>query len=88
MIRAVGLLLRFLAVLFLVRLALRFLVAVFKGATTPAPGERRAVPASTDLVRDRVCNTFLPRSSALVAAVNGETAFFCSETCRDRALLQ
>lgn len=82
-----GLLLRFLAVLFLVRLAFRFLAAVIRGATTPAPAERtRAI--ATDLVRDRVCNTFLPRSSALVAAVNGETAFFCSETCRDRALLQ
>lgn len=83
-----ALLLRFLAILFLVRLALRFLAAVFRGATTPAPGERRQVPVSADLVRDRVCNTFLPRSSALIAAVNGETAFFCSETCRDRALLQ
>jgi hypothetical protein len=83
-----GLLLRFLAILFLLRLALRFVVAVFKGASTPTPDERRRASVATDLVRDRVCNTFLPRSSALIAAVHGETAFFCSETCRDRALLQ
>lgn len=83
-----GLLLRFLAILFLVRLALRFVAAVFKGATTPMPDARQRASVATDLVRDRVCNTFLPRSSALIAAVHGETAFFCSETCRDRALLQ
>ena len=47
-------------------------------------GGRRAVPGRTDgeMVRDRVCNTFLPRPRALT--VNGEDGehFFCSERCR------
>ena len=47
-------------------------------------GGRRAVPGQTDgeMVRDRVCNTFLPRPRALI--VNGEDGehFFCSERCR------
>ena len=86
MIGAVAFLLRFLAILFLLRLALRFIAAVIQGATTPTADERRN--QIQDLVRDRVCNTFLPRSQALVAAVGGETAFFCSATCRDRALSQ
>ena len=35
-----------------------------------------------DMVRDHVCNTFLPRSRALtVTAADGEH-FFCSERCR------
>ena len=47
-------------------------------------GGRRAVPGRADgeMVRDRVCNTFLPRARALT--VNGEDGehFFCSERCR------
>jgi hypothetical protein len=84
-IRLLALALRFLAVLFFVRLALRFLAAVVRGASTPkAP----AGEIADDLVRDRVCNTFLPRARALYADVQGQRAYFCSESCRERALLQ
>ena len=38
------------------------------------------------MVRDRVCNTFLPRTSALAERVGGETHYFCSESCRLRFL--
>ncbi len=80
-----GLVLRFLAVLLLVRLVLRFLVALVRGAAAPATP---AAAIADDLVRDHVCNTFLPRSRALSAEVSGQLAYFCSETCRERALLQ
>jgi hypothetical protein len=68
---------RFLMVLFLVRLGLRLFTT----------GRRRRVPAhrGTDLVRDRVCNTFLPRDRALAGTVGGRTEHFCSAECRDRA---
>ena len=36
------------------------------------------------MVRDRVCNTFLPRSRALVVQTGGEDLFFCSTACRER----
>ncbi len=39
-----------------------------------------------DLVRDRICNTFLPRDRAVRAMVSGREEHFCSEACRDRAL--
>ncbi len=54
---------------------------------TASPG-RRAVPGEpTDaMVRDRVCNTFLPRSQALTERVGSEEHFFCSERCRDTFL--
>jgi YHS domain-containing protein len=49
--------------------------------TTP----RGAAPAAPDpMVRDRICNTFLPRSRARVLEEAGETLFFCSQACQER----
>jgi hypothetical protein len=72
-----GILLRVLAVLFLLRLAVRFVAHLLAGLR-PEP------PAA--LVRDRVCNTFVPRERALHAMVGGRQEHFCSAACRDRAL--
>ena len=54
-----------------------------RGAIRPA-APRRVQPRREggEMVRDRVCNTFLPRSSALVERVGPETHYFCSESCR------
>jgi len=38
------------------------------------------------MVRDRVCNTFLPVSRALRQKVGSEEHYFCSEVCRQRFL--
>jgi len=46
------------------------------------PGARRQ--GSTELVRDRVCNTFIPRTRALTLEEGGRTHYFCSEECRSR----
>jgi len=73
-------LVRIVLVLMAVRLVLRFLAAVVQGYQ----GAPRSAPA-TDMVRDRVCDTFLPRSRALVAMVDGREQHFCSVECRDRA---
>jgi len=50
----------------------------------PAPeGPRRAAPCSGGrMVRDRVCNTFVPDGRALVVADEGTKHYFCSEKCR------
>jgi YHS domain-containing protein len=40
------------------------------------------------MVRDRICNTFLPRSRALSLRAGGEDHFFCSEACRSKFLEQ
>ena len=50
-----------------------------------APGRGRT-RREGEMVRDRVCNTFVPRSSALVERVGSETHYFCSESCRIRFL--
>jgi len=52
-----------------------------KGAAQPPAGGSEGA-----MVRDRVCNTFLPRSSAVQLRVGQETFYFCSESCRRRFL--
>ena len=85
MIRGVFLVFRFLFLLFVVRLVVRGLAPLFAPRRAAAP---RAAPPKVieDLVRDRVCNTFVPRARALTAAVAGRDEHFCSAACRDRAL--
>ena len=34
------------------------------------------------MVRDRICNTFLPLDRALTVDQDGQSHYFCSETCR------
>ena len=80
-------LLRVLFVLLIVRLVGRFVVAAVRGyrgqVGAPPPGARLS---SRDLVRDRVCNTFLAKDRAVVATIAGEVEHFCSAACRDVAL--
>ena len=76
-----GRLLRVLGILLIVRLVLRAFAAQ-RRARGPAPADT----AARDLVRDRVCNTFLARERALRAQVAGREEFFCSAACRDRRL--
>jgi len=79
-------LLRVVFVLLLVRLAGRFLVSVLRGGGQGRPGAPAAPAKGGELVRDRVCNTFLPRERALAARIDGRDEHFCSASCRDRAL--
>jgi hypothetical protein len=43
---------------------------------------RRPPSATEIMVRDRVCNTYLPRSRAVVERADGSEHFFCSDRCR------
>jgi hypothetical protein len=51
-----------------------------------APPPRPQVRAPEDLVLDRVCHTYIPRSHAVGARVAGREEHFCSPACRDKAL--
>ena len=81
MITLVVNLVRLVAVLLMARFVLRFVAAVVQGYQ----GAPRREPAATEMVRDRVCDTFLPRSRALMAIVDGREQHFCSPECRERA---
>ena len=74
-------LVRVVAVLLIARFVLRFVAAVVQGYQGAPPREA----AATEMVRDRVCDTFVPRSRALMAIVDGREQHFCSPECRDRA---
>ena len=75
--------LRVVLILFLVRLLLRGVAAIFRPARpSPTP---EALRKGDELVRDRVCNTFLPRERAIRAVIEGREEFFCSDECRKRA---
>jgi len=46
----------------------------------------RAGGPSGVMVKDEVCNTYLPREDALLETVEGENHYFCSQACRGRFL--
>jgi len=76
---------RILFVLLLIRLVLRGIATWVRGQRpTPAAG-RGNTAADMELVRDRICNTFVPRKSALRATLAGREEYFCGPACRDRA---
>ncbi|MFQ5718217.1 MAG: transcriptional regulator [Acidobacteriota bacterium] len=70
--------------------ALGFLLVrwLMQRARAQAAGRRQVEPprAGGRMVRDRVCDTFLPSSTALTLVRGGRTHYFCSARCRDRFL--
>jgi YHS domain-containing protein len=84
-----GLIVRLLAILLFLRLAIQFIGGLLRGLRGPDGAVQRPPSRSTgmatDLVRDPVCNTFVPRGSAIAGRLDGRDVFFCSRTCRDKA---
>jgi YHS domain-containing protein len=80
-------LLRLILLLIVLRMVFRFLRGLMAGMAGPRvpPGTRAgAQAAALPLVKDPVCGTYVVRSKALAAVAGSETAWFCSEQCRDR----
>lgn len=76
---------RALMILFLMRLVFRMIAGTLLHVTAPPTPAPPAPSLGGDLVRDTVCNTFLPRASAREALIAGRTAWFCSAACEARA---
>jgi hypothetical protein len=74
---------RVLGLLIIARFLVSFLKHLVQGYKGTAPA---GAPRNQDLVRDRICNTFVPRERAIHALVDGHEEHFCSTACRDRAL--
>ncbi len=85
-----GLIVRLLLILVALRLIVQFVGGLLRGLQGPLPPVRRAGRTSTeiatDLVRDPICNTFVPRTAALAGRLDGRDVYFCSAACRDKAL--
>jgi hypothetical protein len=79
---------QFLFWLLVVRLVLRAAARLFGGSAAPrtSTSQRRQMRPAEDLVLDRVCHTYVPRSRALSARVGGHEELFCSPACRDKAV--
>ena len=57
------------------------------GLTGTAGGGRRATGRTRDeLVKDPVCQTYVPRSRAIARQTDSGPRYFCSGTCADRFL--
>ena len=87
MIRGALLVFRFLFILFVVRMVARGVASVLAPRRPSGAGPAPAARPPEELVRDRICNTFVPRSRAVLAVVAGHEELFCSSSCRDKALL-
>lgn len=83
-----ALLVRAAFLLILARLLMRFVGAVVEGYRGDAGRRAPRQAGGAALVRDRVCNTFVPRERALKAEIAGREEHFCSAACRDKALLE
>ena len=73
---------------FLLFMILRATVRSFlTGLTGTAGGGRRATGRTRDeLVKDPVCQTYVPRSRAIARQTDSGPRYFCSGTCAERFL--
>jgi YHS domain-containing protein len=88
MLRTIVYVFYFVLVLLFVRMVSRALGQLFgpvAGGRTSGRPRRPASRQVEDLVRDRICNTHVPRSRALTAVLEGHEEYFCSEACRQKA---
>ena len=46
-------------------------------------GGKRVIDAG-DMVKDPVCNTYIPMSNSIKENIGGQTYHFCSPECRDK----
>ena len=52
-----------------------------RSAPPPSPP-----PRSGNMVKDEICQTYLPQENALREIIDGEERFFCSPECRRKCL--
>ncbi len=75
----IGILLRLLFLVFVLRSLLRLVRGIVRGMQLP---EEPKAPTAVPLARDPVCGTYVVPSNALSAGSGGRVKFFCSESCR------
>ena len=75
----------FIAVLWFIR---RVLLSMRDEPERVQRGRRGGGPPAEAMVRDRVCNTFLPKNRAILERDENGEHFFCSEVCRGKFLAE
>ena len=69
---------------YVVYLLIRFFAALNK-ASKPS---RTSKSASSLMVKDEICNTYLPKEDAVKEVYKGKEYYFCSSECRQKFLEQ
>lgn len=72
----------YLFIAYLVYLVLRFLFPARRKAQRNRPPRQ----LSGIMVKDEMCNTYLPEENALREKLDGRVHYFCSKECRERFL--
>jgi hypothetical protein len=81
----IGWIFRVLAILFLVRIVLRFFAGLTGATPSPGPTRRPNQPATREgghLVRDPHCGTYVPIARAIREGAGDHAVYFCSDACR------
>jgi YHS domain-containing protein len=81
-----ALLIRLLALLGLLWTGKQVVHQVSAALRPKQPEETRAADAteSREMVKDPVCQTYVPKASAIQKIVHGETYYFCGAECAER----
>lgn len=81
MLRFVALTVIAFLIFLILRASVASLIAGLRGSARPPAGR----PALRDeLVKDPVCETYIPRRKAIARSIGGATNYFCSVACADR----
>jgi uncharacterized protein len=60
----------------------------FQGMSKASKASRASKQPSGIMVKDEICNTYLPKEDTLKEVVEGKEYYFCSKECRDKFLEQ
>jgi len=69
---------------YVVYVLFRFFRALSKGSNPPRTSKR----ASGIMVKDEICNTYLPKEDAVKEVYKGKEYYFCSRECHQKFLNQ
>lgn len=78
-------LLRFIFYALLAYIVYKF-IRLYQKLSQKGPSPRRAKQHSGLMVKDEMCNTYLPREDAIKEIKEGKEFFFCSKECRQKFL--
>lgn len=79
--------LRFILYVFIAYILYLILRFLFSPKRRPQAGHTSRKPSGI-MVKDEICNTYLPQEDALQEKLDGKDYFFCSEACRKKFLAQ
>ncbi|PIE71022.1 MAG: transcriptional regulator [Deltaproteobacteria bacterium] len=71
------------AVYLVIQLLKKQIQQALSGGSYRRTGGDAALKAADEMVKDPVCNVYVPKREAIREQVNGKTYYFCSPECRD-----